>query len=401
MSLPIALIFLLLSVVMLYYNWKSLPNSIYLSLSLFVMALIFTAQYIIIFDNSITRLAIIFNHVAPFYFLLGPFIFFYVRTTLTDKNTLSKWDYLHFLPAIILLLAILPYIFSDWQYKIEVAKTLRQDFRNIIKIPNIVLYSPVVNIVGRPLSVISYTVASLVLIYRFKKKFPYHSNVPYLHAQKVIRFLFLFVFVTFLSAITFGFLSFLYLTDTSFSANQWRNSAPMHIFETLALMVFMVLLFFPEILYGIPQIVSPKVDKSNQNFTPGLGSIEETITKLSDTPEAVLRFNELAQRIIKLMDDQKPYLKHDFGIEDMARMLEVPKHHLYYCFNSILNKRFTQLRSEYRVRYASQLIENGEALSKTLEAIGLESGFSSRSSFFTTFKELTGMSPGDFLQKIG
>lgn len=401
MSLPIALIFLLLSVVMLYYNWKSLPNSIYLSLSLFVMALIFTAQYIIIFDNSITRLAIIFNHVAPFYFLLGPFIFFYVRTTLTDKDTLSKWDYLHFLPAIILLLAILPYIFSDWQYKIEVAKTLRQDFRNIIKIPNIVLYSPVVNIVGRPLSVISYTVASLVLIYRFKKKFPYHSNVPYLHAQKVIRFLFLFVFVTFLSAITFGFLSFLYLTDTSFSANQWRNSAPMHIFETLALMVFMVLLFFPEILYGIPQIVSPKVDKSNQNFTPGLGSIEETITKLSDTPEAVLRFNELAQRIIKLMDDQKPYLKHDFGIEDMARMLEVPKHHLYYCFNSILNKRFTQLRSEYRVRYASQLIENGEALSKTLEAIGLESGFSSRSSFFTTFKELTGMSPGDFLQKIG
>lgn len=365
------------------------------------MALIFTAQYIIIFDNSITRLAIIFNHVAPFYFLLGPFIFFYVRTTLTDKDTLSKWDYLHFLPAIILLLAILPYIFSDWQYKIEVAKTLRQDFRNIIKIPNIVLYSPVVNIVGRPLSVISYTVASLVLIYRFKKKFPYHSNVPYLHAQKVIRFLFLFVFVTFLSAITFGFLSFLYLTDTSFSANQWRNSAPMHIFETLALMVFMVLLFFPEILYGIPQIVSPKVDKSNQNFTPGLGSIEETITKLSDTPEAVLRFNELAQRIIKLMDDQKPYLKHDFGIEDMARMLEVPKHHLYYCFNSILNKRFTQLRSEYRVRYASQLIENGEALSKTLEAIGLESGFSSRSSFFTTFKELTGMSPGDFLQKIG
>jgi AraC-like DNA-binding protein len=401
MSLPIALIFLLLSIVLLYYNWKTLPNAVYLSLSLLVMGLIFIAQYIIIFDNSVITLAIIFNHVAPLYFLLGPFIFFYVRATLTDRYKLSTWDYLHFLPELILLLGILPYVFSSWNFKLEVAQALRVDFRNIIKLPNLVLYPPEINIVGRPLSVFLYTTASLTLIYQFKKQYAFQSLIPYLHAQKVIRFLFLFVMVTLLSSITFGVLSYLYLTNNSFSANAWKTSAPMQVFETLALVVFMVLLFFPEILYGIPQIASSKAKERIQSSKPILQNTQDAITKLSETPEVVLRFNELAQRIARLMENEKPYLNHDFSMDDLARLLEVPKHHLYYCFNSVLNKRFTQLRSEYRVRHAIQLIEKGEALAKTLEAIGLESGFSSRSSFFTTFKELTGMSPSDFQQKVG
>jgi transcriptional regulator GlxA family with amidase domain len=109
-------------------------------------------------------------------------------------------------------------------------------------------------------------------------------------------------------------------------------------------------------------------------------------------------FLALSDRIMQVMNEQRPWLAHDFSLDDLAKIMDVPKHHLYYCFNNILKTRFTRLRAEYRVRHAQYLIENGGTQEKTMEAIGIESGFSSRGTFMATFREVTGMTPGDFLR---
>ena len=80
--------------------------------------------------------------------------------------------------------------------------------------------------------------------------------------------------------------------------------------------------------------------------------------------------------------------------------MDVPKHHLYYCFNQILLKKFTQIRAEYRIGHARRLIDEGQTSDKTLEAIGLESGFSSRSSFINAFREVTGKLPSEYLDAL-
>jgi AraC-like DNA-binding protein len=100
------------------------------------------------------------------------------------------------------------------------------------------------------------------------------------------------------------------------------------------------------------------------------------------------------------MNDQRPWLAHDFSMDDLGKILDVPRHHVYYCFSNILKTRFTRLRAECRVRHAQSLIENGGTQEKTLEAIGLESGFSSRGTFMATFREVTGMTPGDYLRSM-
>jgi len=56
---------------------------------------------------------------------------------------------------------------------------------------------------------------------------------------------------------------------------------------------------------------------------------------------------------------------------------------------------FTQLLAEYRVRHAQQLLSGQPDIK--LVAVFRESGFTSESTFFRTFKAVTGLSPKEWL----
>ena len=85
-------------------------------------------------------------------------------------------------------------------------------------------------------------------------------------------------------------------------------------------------------------------------------------------------------------------------MDDLAKQLDVPKHHIYYCFKSILDTKFTTLRSQLRVEYAKELLLNGELGKMSMEGIWSKTGFSSRTNFFVTFKEISGLTPLEYIQ---
>jgi len=51
---------------------------------------------------------------------------------------------------------------------------------------------------------------------------------------------------------------------------------------------------------------------------------------------------------------EKPFVDPKFSLDDLAKQLDVPKHHLYYCLNSVLDIKFTTLRKQIRVEYAKE-----------------------------------------------
>lgn len=400
----IALLLLSLTIVQFYYNWRVQPVSVYLSLALLMIGVMSLTHYFFCYGSSRFWLAVFFNHFTPFYLLLGPMLYFYVRGTLNDSPGLSLRDGWHFLPFLAALAMILPYVFQPWDYKLGVAEALMRDFRSLPELPQWVTYPSWVNYVLRNLSSIGYTACCLSMVLRFERHYPGRHRIPQWEARYSIRFLKLLLFVCLGAELIFTILYGMYYRDDTLTAIQLVSNPLMSILVVGLSAIPMAMVFSPEVLYGIPRLarVAGYVEAEPVGSDPSPVEGETAPAEaLSPTPEAVDRFRGLAEAIHRVMEERKPYLDPDFSIDSLAQIMGVPKHHLYYCFNSILNTRFTRVRAEYRVKHVQQLIREGLTDIKTLEAIGIESGFSSSASFRAVFKEVTGMSPREYQQSLG
>lgn len=92
--------------------------------------------------------------------------------------------------------------------------------------------------------------------------------------------------------------------------------------------------------------------------------------------------------------ERELYLNPNFTLEEAAKEIKIKKHVLSQYLNEILSKSFSTLINEYRVEKAKVLLATEFNL--TAEGIGYNSGFSSKSTFFTTFKKVTGKTPTEY-----
>lgn len=102
---------------------------------------------------------------------------------------------------------------------------------------------------------------------------------------------------------------------------------------------------------------------------------------------------QIAQKL-SLIVEKEMFLQPDFTLEEAAKVMKVTKHTLSQYVNETLGKSFSHLMNEYRVEKAKRLLASEKSL--TIESIGYDSGFNSKSTFFTTFKKITGKTPADY-----
>jgi AraC-like DNA-binding protein len=280
-----------------------------------------------------------------------------------------------------------------------------QDVRRLHEIGNIFFPPTQVILPLRVISIFGYTLFALWKVLKFKRHYPSRKSIPVRDAQPVIRFLMYMLGACLLVDLSFLVLVFRFFMDKSLGLASFIHD-PLLLFSALGIISIPILIqMYPQILYGIPSwqpagIQPGEVAVTGQETIASSRQAGESDDDLSNTtsPDAAAHFEELAVRIRRCMDEDQPWLDPDFSLETLAEQLNVPRHHLYYCFNKILNTRFIQLRSACRIRYAQQLIDQGAMREKTLEAIGRECGFSSRGTFMTTFREITGMTPREYLR---
>ncbi len=95
-----------------------------------------------------------------------------------------------------------------------------------------------------------------------------------------------------------------------------------------------------------------------------------------------------------IITEQQLYKNSNIKLGDIADLLQVPSHYLSQFLNDNLGKSFSVYINEYRIDEAKRLLANEDKY--TTEAIGYECGFNSKSTFFTTFKKITGVTPAQF-----
>lgn len=154
-----------------------------------------------------------------------------------------------------------------------------------------------------------------------------------------------------------------------------------------------LLLFFPDVLYGLPRVKN--IEHSQANV--------ETVANKTETPvlnAESSQLKDLSNRILAYMEHDRPYTRYEFSINDLAEALDVPLNQVSWCLNRVMDTKFTTFRMKYRVAYARQLLEDGKTREMTIEAVGNMAGFSSRSSFYAAFREIAGMTPTEYLDKV-
>lgn len=87
------------------------------------------------------------------------------------------------------------------------------------------------------------------------------------------------------------------------------------------------------------------------------------------------------------------------AIEDFAVELEISKSHLIYFFKYHSNVSFTEFKRTVRIYDAIGLIEEGFLESGTFQSLSEKTGFSSYNLFLDSFKEISGVLPGEYIQK--
>jgi len=394
-----------------FFNRNKNANSIFLFLLLLFIAIHGVLQSSIMNKGPLTLIVIFFNNFSPLYFLIGPMLYFYVRGTLTDRSSLSKKDLLHFIPAAIVLMNVMPYWFTSWKYKYSVGLDISKSLNTVRTFDDNWLIPSSVNFTVRGALILIYVFASIFLLFRSRLKNSEKKLIP--EDQRRVTYAWLNILVICMLLATIGYyMSALILILSPAPENGMAYSFFVtfnYICFIPLLIIPLALLFFPQILYGIPILrVSgdhkASVVSINGSTEQKLIPVEKNHEQKEELPVTDEQIEEglveSAQTIMEYIKNEKPYLDKDFSMDKLAQAMQLPRHHIYFCMNRVLKVKFPELRKQLRIQHARHLLEEGKNKTLSIEGIGIQSGFSSRSNFFTAFKSEVGCTPSEYLERL-
>jgi len=108
---------------------------------------------------------------------------------------------------------------------------------------------------------------------------------------------------------------------------------------------------------------------------------------------------EIKNKILSYFEASGPYLKSDLSMDILSSELKVPKHQLTEVLSTEIGSNFFQFVNGYRVEAVKTMLADKKN-KYSIEAIGYECGFNSKSTFFTVFKNLTGQTPQEFKNSL-
>lgn len=109
---------------------------------------------------------------------------------------------------------------------------------------------------------------------------------------------------------------------------------------------------------------------------------------------------DIAERLKKMMGEEKPYLQAGFSLQTLAKQLKVQPHHLTQTLNENLGLTFFELAAQRRIAEAQRLLQDPVTRNLTIEDIAERVGYLSKSAFNAAFKKQTGMTPTVWKERV-
>jgi AraC-like DNA-binding protein len=364
----------LLLIYLLIRNYKtSSPANLFLIIFIFGMGMVNLMIYL--YDTHVLEdIPWLFRLPSPFFYLMFPSAWLYVRMLLNDESKLRKSDWLHFIPAFLHLIEMMPYNFSSIENKqINLAASYNNPLGNYLH--NEGMLPSYVHNALRGLIGIIYC----ILIFKELKKVFKYSNPKSYRFLELKSWLNLFVNALLIFSTTI-FISFAFPQIFPPFAKSFLIGITSAFTQIITCIT---LLRRPYLMFGIPKptiVIEKKEEPVIQNH-----------------PNDYDKYIEILQ---EYAENQTSFLQSGFSIRDLSIELNIPQHHLSYVLNRIFHIRFNDYINKLRIQYIKKNVSPEKMQLTTLEGLALEAGFGNRTTFIRAVKKLTGENPSIYFNTL-
>jgi AraC-like DNA-binding protein len=368
------------------------------------LAALFLAMSVLLMDgfmhvtNYTGRYSYLLGLAWPVNFVLGPFLYFYVRELSSpSRRVFSRIQLLHFLPVTASALLIFYYFIAyghapEWAASCcTLIEGTQFNVRDIALIP-VALHK------------VTYWTLSLLLVMaysaRIKQSFSSIDKISlsWLRTLILLFFIlvFIFIFFIFFSArlgIQREIIPFLYLSCAMITT----------------VMAFKGLLQ-PEVLLQVEIANRAELMRTGQNSdldapAPAHAILQNAIgilqkEKYQRSYLAPERAAEISGKVLQLLDREKLYLTPELTLSELADRLSISDNDLSQVINREMNKSFFDFINEYRVEEAKKLLSSPNYNHLSILGIALDAGFNSKSTFYNAFSKYIGMTPSVFKKQL-
>jgi AraC-like DNA-binding protein len=308
---------------------------------------------------------------APVPLFHGPLLYLYCLFTFRSENKIRRVDFLHFLPPVVAYLYMLKFfLLYTPEQKLMVDKG---ELNEYFAFSVVLLFAILI-------SGIAYSFLSYRLTIKYKRKiesrFSYHEGI----SLNWLRYCIVGIALVFASAII------VFVLRDTFNVNFPFN--PEYIIYTILIGFIFYLGYF-----GIKH-ENIFLDSRNDDFVNKKSSCKKKY-KNSGLKDDVLR--NYYEKLIILMEEEKPYLQPKLNLSELAEQLEISGNQLSQIINQMSGVNFHDFVNKYRIEEFLNLAKKNNNFS--LLAVALEAGFNSKSSFNSVFRKQKGCSPSQYLKR--
>ena len=388
---------IVLSIILLYFNYRKFNSSIYLGSFFFLISIYGFIAYSLIYSKSIILAGVFYVNFTFLTYLIGPMLFWYIRSVLKDDSKLNMRDLWHLVPPVVFLITSIPYSFTSWPEKMKIAGEIVNQVGFLAMYKPTILYHFLPNVLihlSRPLLVLIYVSWSALIFIKYLAD--NKERDVFINQRYMVKWLVMFLGSAFVLSI-----SQILMLAEAYTEQDSKLFFTVNLLQVISVGGLAGLLitpfFFPQVLYGLPRF--PGIILQEKTLASGVYLSHETEKKRLPVLES--NYIELiSNKLDQCMASHQLYLRVDCNMVNTSNLLGFPVHHMAYYFRGVKKQSFNDYRNELRVKHAKQLIREGKARELSLEGIALQSGFSTRNTFFTAFKKIEGETPSAFSAKF-
>jgi len=324
------------------------------------------AEIAFYWTNYVWEFPHLFNISTSTPLLFGVLIYYYIKYSQNEEEKLNHKFFIHLVPFFIYMIYLIPGYLQSEEFKLAELK-------------NVTSSNPVYGVefyTFRTLKLIHmviYAVLSMTLINNFREKNlnSHQQNEIRWHQYLVAGFI-IFIVITGLQTLGIAVSGYKYIIELD-----------------SALMLTCIFMIYSSIYFTV---------KNPDIF---IGSLRKLpLIKYNRSSLTFEKAKEYADRLIKMMKDDKPYLNPDLKLSHISEKLLIQTHHISQVINDNLGYSFSDFINSYRIEEAKRLLKNPGYDKYTILAISYEVGFQNKSSFNNAFKKFTGLTPSEFKKTV-